>query len=302
MFCSNCGKTVEEGGKFCPGCGEPLPAASPPASPAPGTQQAPPSPPPAAVQQAPPAPPSPGSPPPTIGLPPKGSPAGGKSGGTGFFRSPAGIAVIVVVVLLVAGGAVTGIILAVRGGSGSAFEDEIARAWEEYEDIVDEADGGTGIDITSAVMLARYEKELEQTRRKVEALEKVLERLNPPDDYWKEKYEQLSGTLGYYDRYVRKLNDLYVTLATGDLDTRLNTVDAILKDLERLADQVRNLAKEFLENNRAVTAGDFSPDILDLPGAIATEVENTATGQTTDGQETGQSDESAVADARAVLE
>jgi len=151
-------------------------------------------------------------------------------------------------------------------------------------------------------MLATYKAELERNRKKVEALEDVVKKLSPPDDYWKGKYEQLSGSIGYYDRYVRRLIDLYSSLAAGAAETRPGSISAILEDLERLAIRVKELANEFLEDNRAVTAGEFDPGVLDLPGEIAAEVEGAVDGRTADGSETGQSEETAIAGARAVLE
>ncbi len=119
MFCKNCGSEVTEGLKFCQSCGSP-------ASSAPAPAQAPALPPPLPEQRP-------------------------EKGGSGFLRSPAGIALVVILAVAVIGGITIGLVFAFKGGSTN--ETELAAVWEEYEAIVDEADGEQAdIDLTSAAL------------------------------------------------------------------------------------------------------------------------------------------------------
>ena len=272
MFCNKCGMSVTEGSKFCLSCGFPLPTV------------------------------------PLSASPPPGAPQARKKEGSTFFSSPAGIAVIAIISAVIIAGIVIGAIFATRAGTGSTSEDEITKVWNEYENIVGEADKDIGtIDLTSTA-LAKSREDLKKTREKVEALESVLKATKvPTNNIWKERYGQLAGTLRYYDRYITKLDDLYLTLAEGALNTQLKAVETKLNELKTLAAEVKTLANKFLENNNAVATRDFDPAILKEPTAIATELEKIIKGQpTTEGDNTPpattETDETTTALARATLE
>ncbi|MBU1670925.1 MAG: hypothetical protein KKF41_03975 [Actinobacteria bacterium] len=249
MFCRRCGSEVTEGLRFCQSCGAPTTDAPAP-MPAPQYQEQPP----------------------------------GKSG-SGFLRSGAGIALVVILAVAVIGGITIGLVFAFKG-SGSN-EAELARVWEEYEVIVDEADREQADNELTAAALAKNQEELKKTRKKVDALEEALARTKvAADSVWKEKYDQLAGSIRYYDRYVRKLEGLYVTLAdalaANTLNTQLTAIQSALNELTALATQAKDLAEAFLENNTAVTAGaTFDPAIFDKPTAIATEVDDATGGDVT---------------------
>lgn len=279
MFCKNCGSEVAEGLKFCQSCGSP-------ASSAPAQAQAPALPPPLPEQRP-------------------------EKGGSGFLRSPAGIALVVILAVAVIGGITIGLVFAFKGGSTN--ETELAKVWEEYETIVDEADREQAdIDLTSAA-LAKSQEELKKTQKKVDALEKVLAATKvPTDSVWKQKYNELAGTIDYYDRYVRKLEELYVTLnaavVANTMTAQLGSIESALNELVSLASKAKDLAEAFLENNKAVATGKtFDPAIFDQPTAIATEVEKVSSGQVTvdDGgtvDNDGQSGADTVAEVQADLE
>jgi hypothetical protein len=268
MFCDKCGKQVSPDSVFCTHCGASL------------------------------------SGPPSFG-PPAGTHQPRKKSASGFFSSPVAIALAAILAVAVIGGITIGIILAVRGGSDSAFEEELARVWDEYESALEEdGEGFTRLDMDPNA-LAKARDDLKKAQEKTAALQDVLKALKPPDDKWKTKYEQLAGTIKYYERYISRLNELYVTLATGTLEAQASRINAILRDLEKLASQVKDLANQFLENNDAVAATDFDPGILSFPETVAAELKNIINGEVATDDNTEPvpptPDVSDIAEARSVL-
>jgi prefoldin subunit 5 len=219
-----------------------------------------------------------------------------------FFSSPAGISLIVLLSVLLVAGIVTGVLLAVRSGSDEDFGDELARVWAEYEDLVEEADRELVQISFDAASLDRQKEGLEKARLKVEALEQVLKNLEPPDDRWRVKYDQLAGALNYYNRYLEKLSELYVTIAAGALKSEVDVVQSILSELEKLAVKVKGLADDFLAGNTAVTSTGFNPEVLDLPKEITAEVEKALKSDSDTDGDTGRTDNESEDAARAVLQ
>lgn len=255
MFCEKCGSPVSEGSGFCPNCGASLAKAQPPAS-----------------SYAPPAAPQP-------------TPDRKRTGGGSFFSSPAGIVLIVLLGILIAGGAVTGIIFGVRGCSGTNYEEELANAWDEYEEIVDEADEEIGtIDLNSAKLESALEKsqdEIEKIQKKVEALEDLIKKLNPPDDKWKQKNDQFAGSVKYYKRYLEKLDELYATVLSGNVEAQVTKLENIFVDMIEAAEKSIEFAEGFLDDNTAVTGAVFDPKIFDIPQEIADQADGAVTDDTT---------------------
>ncbi|MBN1288456.1 MAG: hypothetical protein JXA49_02325 [Actinobacteria bacterium] len=254
MFCKKCGSPVPEGTGFCSNCGASMnepPQTAPPYIPPPAPQPAP----------------------------------GRKStGGSSFFTSPAGIVLTVLIGILVLGGTVTGIIFAVKGCSSSSYEEELSRAWDEYESVIDEADEIETIDLTSARLesdLKKSRSELKKTQKKAEALEDLVKKLKAPDDKWRKKNDQFAGSVKYYNRYLAKLNELYATMAAATLDTQVAKLENILNDMLEAAAKARELADDFLDDNNVVTGADFDPMIFDVPADIADQAEGIITGDIT---------------------
>ncbi|MBN2169018.1 MAG: hypothetical protein JW738_07220, partial [Actinobacteria bacterium] len=229
-----------------------------------------------------------------------------KTGGGSFFSSPAGIVVIVLIGLLAAGGITTGIIFAVKGCSGSGYEEELAKAWDEYEEIIDEADEIETIDLTSAKLesdLKKSQSELKKTKKKVEALEDLVKQLNPPDNKWKKKNDQFSGSVKYYNRYLTRLNELYATMLSSNVESQVTKLENILNDMIEAAAKAKELAEDFLDDNTVVTDADFDPAIFDVPTDIADQAEGIITDDTTtDDSTTDDAATSDTASARTVMD
>lgn len=248
MFCRNCGKPVEEGRKFCAYCGAGLAGEQPSA-------QGPPSAPPARAAK--------------------------QAGERSFLATPAGIILVAAVAVLVVAGVAVGLFLLLRGGPGTAGGAELAEVWDEYQAIADEADKGQArIDLDPSVLEGKRE-ELEKTRLKVGELQAKLDSAGTPKEAaWKVKYDRLGGSIGYYDDFLRKLGDLYGTLAAGNLAVQIDAIEKVLGELADLADKARELADEFVEDNDAIAAGErLDPSVFETPASIASEVEK-ATGVT----------------------
>ena len=201
---------------------------------------------------------------------------------TEYPRSPAGIALVVIIGVAVLAGIAFGIVFAVKGGSGSTSEDELAEVWEEYTNIAAEADSGLASISYDPNALAKTQEDLKKTQKKVEALEKVLKATKvPTSNKWKVKYEQLAGTLTTYNQYVNKLNDLYGTIAqatlSNTLSAQLQTIDAMLNELKTLASEIKDLADKFLDNNAVTTKQTFEPqDIIDRITDLEAEIDKEA--------------------------
>lgn len=267
MFCDKCGSSIAEGSKFCLKCGNRLPAADAAA-------------------------PAPQAPPPFAGPPPQQASRDSdrKKGAGAFFTSPGGIILMVVLALLVVGGLTVGIIFAVRGGGGSEVDAATMDVWAEYESILED-DGRELAQInTDPNALAANQEALRKSQEKVEELEKVLARTggseefraNPrrqPDNTRDIKAAQLAAALEVYRDYIWKMDEFLGALITAVAGNQLidaavvDSLNAILAEVQDLADDARRLAGKFVEGNDQVAAADFDPEVLEAAVGIAAEVE-----------------------------
>ena len=255
MFCDECGASVAEGSEFCRECGTQLPSAAGPASPPPEASS------------------------------PQSEEERKKKGG-GFFSSPAGIALVVILGLAVIAGITLGIIFLVRGNENNTVDAETVKVWDEYESILEE----DSTDIAQINMdpnaLAQTQADLKKTQERVTALENVLKKnagtskrrqgtvviaTNTRD----RKVDQMAAALAAYNTYIQKMNELFGALIGANLlDLNVvNTLNAILKELQELAADVKTLTNKFLANNDKVKVAEFDPPILQVAALISTEVE-----------------------------
>jgi len=327
MFCNECGKSIPEGSKFCLDCGSPLPVATQQAVhvAAPVKQ-----PPPQAAQQ-----------------PPPDEEEKEKKAG-GFWVSGAGIALIAILGFAVIAGATLGIIFLVKGNSNGEVDAATMSVWDEYQSVL--ADDSTSLAQVNMdpTALTKTREDLDKTQKRVEALEKVLQKTggtaalrnpgrvannnptatktpnnnptdtkaptsnptdNPTDDglvpdstengfnpsdtknptdnptgtttqtgannTQDTKAIEMAAALESYKKYIEKMNELYGVLVSGNMldPVNVNLVNAILKDLQALANDVKTTAGDFLQNNTKVITKTFNPPVLSLPKTIATTVE-----------------------------
>jgi len=254
MFCNNCGASVAEGSKFCLECGAQLQAAAGLASPPPLASSS------------------------------QNEEERRKKGG-GFFASPAGIALVVILGLALIAGVTLGIIFLVRGNDNNTVDAETVRVWDEYDSILTE----DSTDIAQINMdpnaLAQTQADLKKTQERVTALEKVLKdnagttarrqgvvRANNARDI---KVDQMAAALAAYNLYIQKMNQLFGTLIGANLldPNVVNTLNAILRELQGLATDVRTLTNRFLADNNRITVVKFDPPILKMAAVFAPEVE-----------------------------
>ena len=254
MFCNKCGASVAEGSKFCLECGAQLTAAAGLASPPPLASSS------------------------------QNEEERRKKGG-GFFASPAGIALVVILGLALIAGVTLGIIFLVRGNDNNTVDAETVRVWDEYDSILTE----DSTDIAQINMdpnaLAQTQADLKKTQERVTALEKVLKdnagttarrqgvvRANNARDI---KVDQMAAALAAYNLYIQKMNQLFGTLIGANLldPNVVNTLNAILRELQGLATDVRTLTNRFLADNNRITVARFDPPILKMAAVFAPEVE-----------------------------
>ena len=255
MFCNNCGASVAEGSKFCLECGAQLQAAAGQASPPPLVSSS------------------------------QNEEERRKKGG-GFFSSPAGIALVVILGLALIAGVTLGIIFLVRGNDNNTVDAETVRVWDEYDSILTE----DSTDIAQINMdpnaLAQTQADLKKTQDRVTALEKVLKdnagtsqrrqgtvrRANNARDI---KVDQMAAALAAYNLYIQKMNQLFGTLIGANLldPNVVNTLNAVLRELQGLATDVRTLTNRFLADNNRIAVVKFDPPILKVAAVFAPEVE-----------------------------
>ncbi len=255
MFCNNCGTSVSEGSKFCLECGAQLTAAA-----------------------------SQASPPPLVSS--SQNEEERKKKGGGFFSSPAGIAFVVVVSALLIAGIVVGAVLLTRSGSGSEVDAATVQVWDEYDSILTEDSADIAQINMDPNALAQTQADLKKTQERVTALEKVLKdnagtserrqgavrRANNARDI---KVDQMAAALAAYNLYIQKMNQLFGTLIGANLldPNVVNTLNAILRELQGLATDVKTLTNRFLADNNRVTVVRFDPGILKMAAVFAPEVE-----------------------------
>jgi hypothetical protein len=270
MFCAKCGASNPDGTKFCSDCGAALMAAAPVQT----------------VQQD----------------------EEKKKKAGGFWTSGAGIALVAILGVAVLAGITFGIILLVKGGANKEVDAATMQVWDEYESVL--ADDSTSLAQVNMDpnALTKTREDLDKTQKRVEALEKVLQRTGGTEarkqnvsnarriansntgqtvstgnsattvatgNNRDQKADQMAAALEAYKKYLEKMNELYGVLTNGNLldPTIVNLVNAILKDLQTLSADVKTTSGAFLANNKKVATTKFDPPVLSLPKTIATNVE-----------------------------
>lgn len=253
MFCDKCGTSVSEGSKFCLNCGNPLSVATVVVSPYPPVVSSP--------------------------FPSDKRESEKKKGATAFFSSAPGIALIVVISALLIAGIVVGAVFLTRSGSDSEVDAATLKVWDEYEEILkdDSADFATiNMDPNA---LAKTREDLEKAEKRVEALGKTLKTTGGTStgqaSIRDQKADQLAAAIEAYRKYIEKMNEFYGVVVTGNMldPVIVDLLNAILKDLQTMAAEVKTFANDFLKGNNQVTATTFNFPILDRPAEMATEVE-----------------------------
>jgi cell division protein FtsB len=253
MFCNKCGAPAEEGSRFCDKCGNQLPMATP-AEQAPEKQ--------AARDRA------------------------------GFFSSPAGIALVVILGIVVLGGLATGIFFLVKDDSGNKADAATMDVWSEYEEALED-DGSTlaKISMTNTDSLFAAQGDLEEAQERVEALQRTLARTagtearrrsgeQPPGASRRDMLAgELEEALKAYEAYLSKVAEFVDTLIWTIANNQLvvpdavNKLNAILADMQKLADNVKDTAEAFIGDNELLTGTEFDPAVLAFAQDIAPEVE-----------------------------
>lgn len=252
--------SVAGGSKFCLECGAQLPAAASQASPPPLVSSS------------------------------QGEEERKKKAG-GFFSSPAGIAFVVILGLAVIAGITLGIIFLVRGNDNNNVDAETVRVWDEYDSILTEDSADIAQINMDPNALAQTQADLKKTQDRVTALEKVLKdnagtserrqgavrRANNARDI---KVDQMAAALAAYNLYIQKMNQLFGTLIGANLldPNVVNTLNAILRELQGLATDVKTLTNRFLADNNRVNVVRFDPGILKMAAVFAPEVEKSIAG------------------------
>lgn len=257
MFCGKCGNSVPEGSRFCAKCGNTMAAAAP-------------------------------------FVPPPNDEENKKKGGAGFFSSPAGIALVVILAVAVIAGITFGIIFLVRGNSNNTVDAETVKVWDEYESILD----GDGTDLAQIQIntdpnaqaqtqagLKDAQAGLKKTQERIDALEKVLKNnggtnarrasTRKSDNIRDIKADEMAAALAAYNAYVKKMNEFFGALIGANLLNQnvINLLNSILKELQTLAAEVKDLSNKFLKDNTKVTVVKFDPPILKMASVVAPQVE-----------------------------
>jgi len=263
MFCQKCGSQNAEGMKFCSSCGQAMPVAAQQAA-----QAVTP------VQQ-----------------PPRNEEEKRKKAG-GFWASGAGIALVVILGLALIAGVTLGIVFLVKDNPNNEVDAATVQVWDEYETVL--ADDGASLAQVNMDpnALAKSREDLAKTQKRVEALEKVLQKTGGTEakkqnarntrrvatnNTRDKKAAEMAAALEAYKTYIKKLDELYGVFILGNLldPVTVNLVNAILKDLQTLAANVKGAAGAFLNNNTKVIAKAFNPPVLMLAKTISTEVDKT---------------------------
>ena len=215
-----------------------------------------------------------------------GQPRGEQKKAGGFWKSGAGIALIVIIGVAVLGGITTGIIFAVKGG-GSSGGGDLAKVWEEYESIANETEAAQAKITMDPTSLNKAKADLEAAQKKAKALQDVLAQTKVPEPQQK-KYAQLKETIDVYDEYAGASVDLYGTLADAVQNNTLTAnqaaIDTRFQEIKGLLTELKGVMEEFLANNTVVTARPtFDPEV-----AIATIDKVKTEAKTTTGTTTGQ--------------
>lgn len=232
MICSRCGKESEEGQRFCPYCGNTLATAGQPATGAPEAT----------------------------------------SNGKRFLKTPGGIILVVFLALIVAAGITVGLILLLKGDGENSGE-RLARAWDEYLAISDDADEEQkGFELTEK-RLGELMDRLKKTRERSKALKEEIDGIEVSGEKWTGKKERLYTSVKGYSSYVNELNTVYTLLnngvAAGNLPDKLASVERKLIKLDEYAEEIRDAAESFLENNEEVGLNDeFRPSLFTIPWEI----------------------------------
>lgn len=180
--------------------------------------------------------------------------------------------------MLVAGIVVAAVFLA-RSGSDSEVDAATLKVWDEYEEILKEDSADFATINMDPNALAKTREDLEKAAKRAEALGKTLNTTGGTStgqaSVRDQKADQLAAAIEAYRKYIEKMNEFYGVVVTGNmLDPMIvNLLNAILKDLQTMAAEVKTFANDFLEGNNQVTATTFDFSILDRPAEMATEVE-----------------------------
>ena len=258
LFCPSCGAENSEGKKYCSDCAAELGAARPAAQ----------------------------APPPIAATP--AQPQGEQKKAGSFWKSGAGIALIVIIGVVVLGGITTGIIFAVKGG-GSSGGGDLAKVWEEYESIANETEAAQAKITMDPTSLNKAKADLEAAQKKAKALQDVLAQTKVPEPQQK-KYAQLEKTIDVYDEYAGASVDLYETLADAAQNNTLAAnqaaIDTRFQEIKGLLTDLKDAMEEFLANNSVVTARPtFDPEVAIVTiDKVKAETKKT-TGTTTGGDE-----------------
>lgn len=190
-------------------------------------------------------------------------------------RSPAGIVLLVVIGIAVLGGIAVGIVFIVKSAGSGA--EELARVWEEYEDIAEEAEEAQAKIAMDPTALNKAKEELEAARKKAEALEGVLAGTGVSKQ--DRKYVQLDQTIEVYEKYAAAAGKLYATLAEAVANKTLEAnkagIDAQIKEIKDLLTELGDHMEDYLADNEAVkTTPKFSTKVaLDAIGDLLTGVD-----------------------------
>lgn len=269
MFCNKCGTSLPEESAFCTNCGNNLAALS---SPAPAGQAAAPveraaTP----VQQAAPS-----------------SETGSKTGG-GFFKSGAGIALVIILAVAVAAGITFGIIFLVKSGANGEVDAATVKVWDEYESLLEEQSEDIPPITLDQGALAKTQEDLKKTQEKVAALEKALKETGGSEARRKSnvkvtsvrdvKADELAAALAAYNQFVQKMNELFTTLVGANLldQNVVNKLNEILAELKKLGGKVTVTSNTFLKDNSKVVTVKIDPPILKFAADAAPKIQETVT-------------------------
>jgi len=198
----------------------------------------------------------------------------------------------VILGLALIAGVTLGIIFLVKGSPGGEVDAATMNVWDEYESVLAEDSTGLAQVNIDPNALVKSREDLQKTQKRIEALEKALKETGGTEarkqnngntrrvttiNIQDKKADELAAALEAYKTYIKKLDELYGVLILGNLldPITVNLVNAILKDLQTLANDVKTTAGDFLKNNNKVATTKFAPAVLALPNTIATNVQNT---------------------------
>ncbi|MBU1670926.1 MAG: zinc-ribbon domain-containing protein [Actinobacteria bacterium] len=238
-FCQKCGASVREGNRFCTECGRVMPAEVP-------------------VDH-------------RAAVPPAAAQTGIKKEKKGFFSSPAGIALVVIIGVAVVAGIALGAFFLLRNSDGKV-DAETVGVWDEYESLLEENSEGVPAITLDQAALQKTQADLEETRKKVAALEKTLEKTggtearrsgNDTNSIRDVKADQLAEALAAYNAYVQKMKELFAALVGANLldQNVINNLNAILADLQKLGANVTVTANKFLDGNAQVVTVKVDPPV-----------------------------------------